>query len=181
MRRQQRLFLTRGLIAIAWAILFMAVAGSLTTGVAVLLVIYPLIDVVGSALDARRQIGQTRHVLRWNAALSTAAAIALGVAATGDVANVLVVFGLWALLAGLAELFVTIRRQGAFGRQWPLLWSSIGSGVLGIIYLVMAGGSDPKLRPLAYYGLGGVEFVLQAWLLSRRDRKTRPLVPRGVQ
>ena len=46
-----RLFLTRGLVAIAWAAIFAAASTSLTTavtvGVGVLLVLYPLIDVVG--------------------------------------------------------------------------------------------------------------------------------------
>jgi hypothetical protein len=45
-----RVFLIRGLVAIAWAVVFAAVSDSLTTGVTVgagvLLVLYPLIDAV---------------------------------------------------------------------------------------------------------------------------------------
>jgi hypothetical protein len=52
------LFLTRGLIAIAWAAVFAAGTHSVTTavtvGVGVLLVLYPLIDMVASLLDAPR-------------------------------------------------------------------------------------------------------------------------------
>src|SRR5262249_29608667 len=51
------LFITRGVIAIAWAVVFAAAAGSLTLGTAVLLVLYPVIDVVASLIDARTQHG----------------------------------------------------------------------------------------------------------------------------
>jgi hypothetical protein len=51
-----QLFLIRGIVAIAWAAVFAAVCDS-TTGVTVaagvLVVLYPLIDVVASAIDAR--------------------------------------------------------------------------------------------------------------------------------
>src|ERR1700754_4547526 len=144
MQHERRLFLTRGLIAIAWAIVFLLVAGSLSTGAAVLVVIYPLIDAVASASDARRQRGEARQVLAFNAALSTAAAIALAIAATGDVANVLVVFGIWAVVAGFAQLFVTLRRRGTLGGQWPLLISSVGSAGIGIASPVLGRGTDPK-------------------------------------
>ncbi len=50
---QVRLFLVRGVVAIAWAVVFVMAADSLTTSVRVLLVLYPLIDVVGSVIDAR--------------------------------------------------------------------------------------------------------------------------------
>jgi hypothetical protein len=85
-----QLFLIRGLVAIAWAAAFAAVSDSLTTGVTVgagvLLVLYPLIDMVASLLDARTQRGSARRPLLANAAVSAVAAIALGVAATGTVA-----------------------------------------------------------------------------------------------
>jgi hypothetical protein len=42
--RTLQLFLTRGVVAIATAAVFAAVADSLTVGVGVLLVLYPLID-----------------------------------------------------------------------------------------------------------------------------------------
>jgi hypothetical protein len=52
-----RVFLIRGVIAIVWAAVFVAAAGSLTTNVTVvagvLLVLYPLIDAVATLIDAR--------------------------------------------------------------------------------------------------------------------------------
>ena len=164
-----RLFLIRGLVAIAWGVAFALASGSLTTGVGVLLVLYPLIDVVGSVIDARGQQGSARQVLQLNAAVSAVAAVALGIAATGDKGDVLAVFGVWALLAGGAQLVVAIRRRAIFGRQWPLLIAGVGSTIFGIAFLVMSGSNDPPLRMIAAYAVGGgVEFVIQSWLLGRR-------------
>ena len=169
-------FLTRGLIAIVWAIVFAAASDSLTFGVGVLLVVYPLIDVVASVIDARGQQGSARQLLLANAAVSTAAAVALGIAATGDKGDVFAVFGVWALLAGVAQFGVAIRRRAIFGRQLPLLIAGAGSTIFGIYFLVMSGSNDPRLRMIAAYAAGGgLEFVIQAWLLARRRRSAAPL------
>jgi hypothetical protein len=103
-------------------------------------------------------------------------AVALGIAATGDKGNVLAVFGVWALLAGVAQLGVAIRRRAIFGRQLPLLIAGAGSTISGIAFLVMSGRNDPPLRMIAAYAAGGgLEFVIQAWLLARRRRLATPL------
>lgn len=179
-----QLFLTRGLIAIAWAVVFAVATKSVTTGVAagagVLLVLYPLIDVVGCLIDARSQHGSARRLLQANAAVSAVAAVALGVAATGSVANVLAVFGVWAALSGAAQLVVALRRRALLGNQWPMLLAGSVSIIAGVAYLMLSAGDDPKLRPLAIYtATGGIEFVVQAWLLRRRRRRLATLTPRS--
>jgi uncharacterized membrane protein HdeD (DUF308 family) len=166
---QLRLFLVRGIVAIAWAVVFAMAAGSLTTGVQVLLVLYPLIDVAGSLIDARGQQGSTRQLLQVNVAISAVAAVALGIAANGSKGDVLAVFGVWALVTGVLQLAVAIRRRNVLGGQWPLLIAGVGSTVLGIVFLVMSRSNNPPLRSIAVYALGGgVEFIIQAWLLGRR-------------
>jgi uncharacterized membrane protein HdeD (DUF308 family) len=177
-RAQLQVFLTRGLVAIAWAAVFAAAADSLTVGVGVLLVLYPLIDAVASVLDARSQHGSARQLLLANAAFSAVAAVALGVAATGSKANVLVVFGVWAFVAGAAQLVVVLRRRAQLGNQWPLLLANGVSVLGGIVFIIGSTADDPKLRMIAIYAAtGGVEFVIQAWLLARRRR--RPANPAG--
>jgi uncharacterized membrane protein HdeD (DUF308 family) len=170
-----RLFLTRGLAAIAWAVVFAAASRSLTSGVTagvgILLVIHPLIDVIGSLIDARSQRGSARQLLHADAAVSTVAAVALGVAATGTVANVLVVFGAWAALSGAAQLLTALRRRGQLGNQWPMLVAGGLFIVAGVAYIIFAASNAPGLMPLVIYTVtGGVEFVVQAWLLARRRR-----------
>jgi uncharacterized membrane protein HdeD (DUF308 family) len=171
---QLRLFLVRGLLAIAWAVVYVSVSDSLTTTVGVLLVLYPLIDAVASVIDARGQLGSERRLLELNAGVSVAAAVALGIAATGDKGDVLATFGVWAALTGAAQLVVAIRRRMVLGRQWPLLLAGTGSTALGISFLVMSGGSNPPLRMIAVYAAtGGLEFAIQAWLLARRRHQAQ--------
>jgi uncharacterized membrane protein HdeD (DUF308 family) len=166
-------FLTRGVIAVVWAAVFAAVADSLTTGVTVaagvLLVAYPLIDVVASLLDARRQRGSARQTLLAGAATSAVAAVALGVAATGSVADVLAVFGVWAVASGAAQFVVALRRRAQLGNQWPMLLAGVGSVVFGVVFIVASTGADPMLSMLAIYAAGGgIDFIVEAWLIARR-------------
>jgi uncharacterized membrane protein HdeD (DUF308 family) len=175
--RTLHVFLTRGVIAIAWAAVFAAVSHDLTTGVTVgagvLLVLYPLIDVIASLIDARTQNGSARQLLLANAAASTVAAAALAVAATGSVADVFAVFGVWAAVSGAAQLVVVLRRRAQLGNQWPLLLANGVSVIGGVAFLLAAvAAEDPKLSMLAIYAAsGGTEFVIQAWLLARRRRR----------
>jgi uncharacterized membrane protein HdeD (DUF308 family) len=172
-----QLFLIRGLVAIAWAAVFAAVSDSLTTGVTVaagiLLVIYPLIDVAASVIDARSQRGSARRLLLGGAATSAIAAVALAVAASGSVADVLAVFGVWALVSGAAQFVVALRRRAQFGNQWPMLIAGVGSVGFGIAFIIASTGTTPMLNMLAVYAAGGgIDFLVQAWLLARRRRRT---------
>jgi uncharacterized membrane protein HdeD (DUF308 family) len=170
-----QLFLIRGLVAIAWAAVFAAASDSLRTGVTVgagiLLVLYPLIDVVASLIDARTQQGSARRLLLANAAVSGVAAVAFGVAATGTVADALAVFGAWAAVSGAAQLVTALRRRALLGNQWPLLIAGGLSTIGGISWVIAAAGSEPTLEPLVLYAAaGGTWFVIQAGLLARRRR-----------
>jgi uncharacterized membrane protein HdeD (DUF308 family) len=170
------LFLIRGLVAIVWAVVFAAVADSLTTDVtvdaAVLLVLYPLIDVVASLIDARNERRSARQVLLAGAATSALAAVALAVAATGTVADALAVFGVWAVVSGLAQLVTALRRRAKFGSQWPMLLAGGVSVLLGVMFVAASTGTDPMLSMLAIYAAtGGIDFIIQAWLLARRRRR----------
>jgi uncharacterized membrane protein HdeD (DUF308 family) len=171
-----QLYVIRGLVAIAWAAVFAAVADSVTTGVTVaagiLVVIYPLIDVAASLLDARSQSGSTRRVLLAGAATSAVAAAALAVAATGTVADVLAVFGVWAIVSGVAQVVVALRRRAQSGTHWLMLLAGIGSIGFGLAFVMASTGADPMLSMLAIYAAGGgIDFVVQAWLLARRRRR----------
>lgn len=175
-------FLTRGVIAIAWAVVFAAVANSVTTSVTVLggvlLVLYPLIDAVATLIDARTQHGSARQWLLLNAGTSTVAAIALGLATTRSVAAVLTVFGVWAAVSGAAQLVVVLRRRTQLGNQWPLLLANGLSVIGGVAFLIAAAVGHPRLGMLAIYAAtGGIEFVIQAWLLTRRRRLANAAAP----
>lgn len=166
------LYLIRGLVAVAWAFGFAGVADSLTTGTAVLLAAYPAIDVVASLLD---RASSSRTVLRFNAVTSALAAVGLALAATGDVVDVLYVFGAWAVVSGAAQLVVALRRRGpASGGQWPMLIAGGLSVLVGVYYVAVVAVDDPRLDPLAVYAAGGGGwFILQSGLLALRRRQGR--------
>jgi uncharacterized membrane protein HdeD (DUF308 family) len=173
---QVRVFLTRGLVAIAWAVAFASVSGSLTTtvsvGAGILLVVYPLIDAVANLLDARNQHGSARRLLLANAMASTLVAVALAVAATASVTAVVAVFGIWAGVAGAAQLVVALRRHAAMGKQWPMRLAGGVSVIFGIAFILAAAGGQPMLNMVGVYAAtGGVDFVIEAWLLARRRRQ----------
>ena len=174
-------FVVRGVLAIAWAAVFAAVSESLTTGVGVLLVLYPLLDAGASLIDAQRQQGSARQLLLADATVSAIAAIGLGIAATGSHEDVLAVFGAWALISGLAQFVVALRRGARFGKQWPMLFAGIGSILFGIGFIAAATRNNPPLEMIAIYAAtGGADFLIEAWLLARRrrhDGETLPAAP----
>jgi uncharacterized membrane protein HdeD (DUF308 family) len=108
------------------------------------------------------------------AALSALAALALGLAAVGGVGAVLFVFGVWAIVSGIAQFSVAIRRSSTDrGRQWPMLIAGALSVIAGASYLPAALGGAPALTMLIVYtAAGGVFFVLQAASLAWRQRRT---------
>jgi uncharacterized membrane protein HdeD (DUF308 family) len=176
-QRTGHLFVTRGLVAVAWAVVFAAAADSLTTGAGVLLVLYPLIDLVASVIDARGQHGSARRLLLENAAVSAVAAVALGVAATGSAADVFAVFGIWAGLSGAAQLIVALRRRTQFGKQWPMLLAGGVSVLWGVAFIIAASGAAPMLRMLSVYAAtGGIDFLIEAGLLARRRQRLAAVV-----
>ena len=173
---QVRVFVTRGLIAIAWAVAFAAVSGSLsgtvTVGAAILLVVYPLIDAVANLLDARDQHGSARRLLLANATFSTLIAATLAVAATAGVRAVVAVFGIWAAVAGAAQLVVALHRRAVMGKQWPMRLAGGLSVIFGVAFIGAAVGGQPMLNMVAVYAAtGGADFVIEAWLLLRRRRQ----------
>ena len=169
-----RIYLVRGLVAIAWAAVFAAVSDSLTPVTVVLLIVYPLIDVVASLLDAREDPGTPARKLQiFNTTLSALAALALGLAAGSGIGAVLFAFGVWAIVSGIAQFTVAIRRRSPeLGRQWPMLIAGALSVIAGASYLPDALGDAPVLTMLIVYtAAGGVFFVLQAVSLAWRQRR----------
>ncbi|WP_329596290.1 DUF308 domain-containing protein [Streptomyces pseudovenezuelae] len=171
-----RLYLSRGVLALAWALTFAGAHEDVDAVAITLLVVYPLIDAVSSLVDHRATpSGSERRVMAFNGALSTLAALAIGVAGAGGVAPVLHVFGAWAVVSGAAQVFVGLRRRGPeLGKQWPTLISGGLSFLVGITYNIQAASADPSLDVLSVYATGGgVWFILQALLLGWKSRQLR--------
>jgi uncharacterized membrane protein HdeD (DUF308 family) len=164
-----RLYAVRFVFALVWAAIILTSADDLNPFVGALLVLYPVYDIAAIAADARlSDDSRSQPVLYLNIAVSTAAAIGLAVAATSGIPSALRVFGVWAIVAGLAQLVVGLRRR-AVGGQLPVMISGGISVLAGGSFIAMASGDDPSLSAVGGYALlGGLFFLASSILLRRR-------------
>ncbi|MGW0054858.1 DUF308 domain-containing protein [Nocardia nova] len=171
-----RLYVSRGVLALAWAAVFAAAHETLDALAVALLAAYPLIDAVSSLIDYKgTDAGPERRVTAFNAALSTLAAVAAGTAAiTGGVGPTLATFGAWAVLSGAAQVAVGLYRRGPeLGKQWPMLIAGGLSFLVGLFYIGQCFGDATTLDVLSVYATGGgVFFIAQAALLVWKGRST---------
>ncbi|MFF3571838.1 hypothetical protein [Nocardia jiangxiensis] len=170
----RNLYYIRFGFAIVWAILMVTVAKSISPGTVALLVIYPLFDVAAAVVDYRSS-GTTRAKapLYINMALSLLATIGLCFAVSSGIPNVLRVWGIWAITAGIVQLIVAILRY-RLGGQWAMILSGGISVLAGANFFASAGGPKAALTTVAGYAvLGGVFFLISAIRLHRGAAKLK--------
>jgi hypothetical protein len=166
-----RIATIRAVLALAWAAAVIIAVGSdvpttasdLAAGVAVLLASYPLIDVVAS-IAAARYDATSRSVLRVNAAISTAAVVAIAVTGFGsDAGATLASFGAWAAISGAIQFGVAIHRRRSQGGQLPMIVSGGLSTIAGLGFIAQSGGNDAHLTYIGgYMALGALLYLLSA-------------------
>lgn len=173
MNTLRNFYLLRAGVAFAWiaAVLLTSPAPMALAGT--LLVLYPAWDALANVLDARRSGGlRANPGQTFNALVSAVTAVAMGIAFAlhGNAGGVLV-FGTWALLAGLFQLAVGIRRRKLGGQVFMMI-SGAQSALAGVFFVIQSFGTAPTLAQLApYAGFGGLYFLLSAlWLSFRKPR-----------
>ena len=169
--QSERIANIRAVLALAWAAALIIAVGSdvpttasdLAAGVAALLASYPLIDVVASIAGARHD-GASRNALRVNAAISTAAVVAIAVTGFGsDVGATFASFGAWAAISGAIQLSVAIHRRRSRGGQLPMIVSGGLSTIAGIGFIAQSGANDAHLTYIGgYMALGALLYLLSA-------------------
>jgi uncharacterized membrane protein HdeD (DUF308 family) len=166
----RRLYFVRFGFAIVWAALLFATGSKLGPAAVILLVLYPAFDVAAAVVDARSsrdRDGGSPRSLYGNIAISSLAAIGIAIACASGVPAVLRVWGVWAIVAGLIQLFVAISRR-TLGGQWPMILSGGISVLAGAAFIAMAGSNAPKPSNVAGYAvLGGIFFLVSALRLRR--------------
>lgn len=168
----RHLAIGRAVLAFVWAAALATAVGDrvptttseVPTAAALLLASYPLIDVVASVWGSRFA---DAGVLRANAAVSSVAAIGIAGAAFGsDAGATLVVFGAWAVVSGVLQLGLAIRRR-AHGGQLPMIVSGGLSAIAGFGFIAASGNESGNLTFLAgYMAMGSLLFLL--WARRRR-------------
>jgi uncharacterized membrane protein HdeD (DUF308 family) len=173
--QSRRIANVRAVLALAWAAaVIIAVGGDVPTttsdlavGVVALLASYPLIDVVASIATERYE-DTSRNVFRVNAAVSTAAVVAIAVAGFGsDAGATLATFGVWAAISGAIQFGVAIHRRRSRGGELPMIVSGGLSTVAGLGFIAQSGGNDAHLSYIGgYMALGALLYLV--WALPAR-------------
>ncbi|WP_046500127.1 hypothetical protein [Streptomyces odonnellii] len=164
----RRLYVARFVFAVVWAALLLVSGSDLTTGARLLLFLYPAFDVVAAVVDARsaRAAGSVKGLYA-NMAVSALAAVGVAVAGASGTADVLRVWGAWAIVSGLVQLLVGVARR-PLGGQWAMIVSGGISVLAGASFIRGASQDNPSLTTLAGYAtLGGIFFLVSAIRLSR--------------
>ncbi len=173
------LYLIRTVFSLVWVTLVLTTTSSLVSadkppaGAAVLLVVYPLWDVVATLLERRLAgAGPTRRIGTFNVVLGLAATVAMVVAVLHAVSTTLVVFGIWALLSGALQLVVAIRRRHTVGAQWPMIVSGGLSVLAGASFAAMSTSDTSSLSTVGgYSAFGAFWFLVSAIVLTIRARR----------
>ncbi len=165
------LYLARFAFAVAWAGLFALTSSPFGSAALALAVLYPVVDLAAAGIDARSAAaaGRPTFALRLNMAISAVAAVALAAVGTGDVSDVLVVWGAWAIASGAVQLAVGIQRRGQSG-QLPMILSGALSVVAGTFFAVSAADATTLSSIAGYAVAGGLFFLVSALRLGRKAR-----------
>ena len=169
----RRLYLVRFVFAVAWAALLWPVATTAGPLLTTLLVVYPLFDAGAVLWQLRTDDGSrgSHTSQRINVAVSLLVAVALGWASTMSIAAALVVWGVWAVGAGIPQLLTALRNRQT-GGQVPQMLSGGISVLAGISFLAMGlRGADSLGMVGDYATVGGVFFLISAIRLSVLLRK----------
>lgn len=160
-------YFIRAIFSIAWiaaAILFTGQPGPTVF----LLVIYPVWDALANLVDARVNGGLKANPSQaLNVAVSMITALAVIVAVSNSTYAVLAVFGVWAILSGLLQLYTGARRWRQHGGQWAMILSGAQSALAGGFMISLSlGAVAPTILDIApYAAFGAFYFLLSAiWL-----------------
>lgn len=171
-------YLSRGVIAALWVTAALGFGKTMPVLAAILLVVYPAWDALANQVDAQRSGGLSRNPSQaLNIVISTATAVAVAIALTRSLNAVLIIFGIWAILAGVLQLATGVRRWKTKRGQWLMILSGAQSALAGAFFVKQAAG--PVMSGIGavapYAGLGAFYFLASGlWSLAARALRRPP-------
>lgn len=170
----QSYYFTRAVVAAAWVVAAFTLGAANPVVGGLLLVVYPAWDALANWFDARANGGlRANPVQMTNTVVSLLAAVAMAVGWRVGGNTMIAVFGVWAVLAGLLQLAVGVRRWKSFDAQWAMILSGAQSVLAGGFFFRMSQGPTPlSVADVAgYAGFGAFYFLVSAlWLTFRRPK-----------
>jgi uncharacterized membrane protein HdeD (DUF308 family) len=172
-RALTRYYLLRAGVSAAWVAAAFTVGAANPAVAAGLLVAYPAWDAVANGRDALSNGGFRANASQaLNVAVSAVTAVAVAAALGRGMAAVLVVFGVWAFLAGLLQLATGVRRWRTYGAQWAMALSGVQSALAGGFFLKQAAGpATPSITTIAPYAAFGAFYFLVSAIALRVKRR----------
>ncbi len=168
-RSLRRLYFLRAGFSIVWIILVAAFAKTNAAIATALFIIYPAWDALATYFDIRSNpttISRTPQYV--NAAISVFTTAGIILALQKGIPQTLIVFGAWAIVTGLIQLILGLRRRRQLGGQWPMIISGGQSMLAGGAFIAMAHAPDQGITTLAgYAAFGAFYFLLSAFRLSK--------------
>jgi len=166
-------YYTRTVVQLIWAAAVLATSVNIPSVAAALLILYPLWDVACTVYDLKvfpaseSNPATTRYT---NIAMGTLAAIAIGATVFTSPERSVLAFGVWALVAGLAQFAVGLSRRKALGGgQWAMILSGLQSAAAGVAFILGGLHETKHIKDLGGYAVfGGVYFLLAGILLHRK-------------
>lgn len=168
-RSLRKLYFLRAGFSIIWVILVAALAKTNATVATVLFIVYPAWDVIATYFDIQATPSAVNKTPQYtNAVISIVTTIAVILALQKGIPEALIVFGAWAILTGLIQLLLGLRRRKQLGGQWPMIISGGQSMLAGISFIAMAHAPNQGITTLAgYAAFGAFYFLLTAFRLSK--------------
>lgn len=169
----RKLYFVRAAFSFAWVALAFTVAKGSPALASGLLVVYPAWDALANLLDARMSGGAkanpTQMLNAWMSGLVTVAVVASLVL---GLQIVLVIFGGWAIVAGLLQMATAIRRRKTDKGQWVMMLSGAQSALAGGFFIAQQGSAAPVAQTLGgYAAVGAVYFLVSGLVILFRQAK----------
>ncbi|MGA1833346.1 DUF308 domain-containing protein [Rhizobium wenxiniae] len=169
-------YFVRALFSIAWIGAAVLAHGQIAVA-SLLLVIYPAWDAIANLADARANGGLAANRSQMlNVIASSIMTIVVIFAVMTNSYAVLAVFGLWAILSGLLQLYTGVRRWRIAGAQWVMILSGAQSTLAGgfMISRSVADVVPTILDIVPYVGFGAFYFLLSGlWLTAAAWRQAK--------
>jgi hypothetical protein len=170
-RSLRNLYLVRTVFQVLWAAAVLSTAPTQPHAASILLIAYPLWDVVCTLYDltASDPTGSawTSQVINTLLGIATAFGIALTV--FSKPAYSIAIFGAWVFGAGLLQLVAGLIRRKRLGGQWAMILSGVQSTAAGIAFVLGSLGGKLHAKDMGGYAIfGALYFMIGGVLLNRK-------------
>lgn len=164
------LYFLRTAFSILWAILLSVFVKTNPHITSFLFIIYPAWDVFATWLDIKANPSYVSKTPQYtNAIIGILTTLGVALALQMGVPEALIVFGAWAIITGLIQLVLGLRRRKELAGQWPMILSGGQSMLAGTAFILMAHSPSMGINSLAgYAAFGAFYFLIAAIRLSKK-------------